>query len=274
MSAGYRHTHPIRNEHHAQLARFMADSKFVHAVADYRKDDENHDVPYLGGSDNKGTTVFFDRRFADAVKRGKIRYGGNSYDPRPFVRTHEAVEGAILRGQYNPKSVILIVPGKDGFDYPTAHDIATAAEQHAVHAAGLDWNKHQQSMQNIIRITEAEKPKNLPPDLLKAPYQKADQSEDAGKPKLSHKAVHYGQGMPKAHCGICQHFVAAGPACRIVQNPILPDGWCDKFRRNPQAASVPHGHPILRKARQAKDGKFYVPDAKRPGKFLLVVHHA
>jgi hypothetical protein len=34
------------------------------------------------------------------------------------------------------------------------------------------------------------------------------------------------------------------------------------------------GHAIVPGARKARDGHHYVPDSKRPGKFLMVVHHA
>ena len=34
--------------------------------------------------------------------------------------------------------------------------------------------------------------------------------------------------------------------------------------------SVPHDHPILRQVRRAADGQYYVPDPRRPGKYLLV----
>jgi hypothetical protein len=34
--------------------------------------------------------------------------------------------------------------------------------------------------------------------------------------------------------------------------------------------TVPHDHPILRYARQAADGNYYVPDPRRPGKYLRV----
>ena len=34
--------------------------------------------------------------------------------------------------------------------------------------------------------------------------------------------------------------------------------------------SVPHNHPILARARRAPDGNHYVPDPRRPGKFLRV----
>jgi hypothetical protein len=39
-----------------------------------------------------------------------------------------------------------------------------------------------------------------------------------------------------------------------------------------EAQKVSHSYP--QGARKATDGRHYVPDAKRPGKHLLVMHHA
>lgn len=49
--------------------------------------------------------------------------------------------------------------------------------------------------------------------------------------KLSHKAVEYGPGHPKGdHCAVCKHFIANGPHCSIVADPIKPMGWCSRFK--------------------------------------------
>ena len=51
-----------------------------------------------------------------------------------------------------------------------------------------------------------------------------------GAPKRTHAVVHYGTGMPSAHCSICEHF-RAPHSCEIVESPIRPDGWCNQFRK-------------------------------------------
>ena len=30
-------------------------------------------------------------------------------------------------------------------------------------------------------------------------------------------------------CGVCANFVAPGD-CRVIQGPVIPDGWCRNFR--------------------------------------------
>lgn len=260
MSVGHRR-HPVTDEHRQELEQALADPKFAAALAAYKNEDDSHDIPFLGGSDNAGKTIYFDRKFNNAVKAGKIKYGGQPYDPRPFVRVHEAVEGALIR--------------LHGLDYTQAHDIATAAEKHAVEATGRDWNKHQNSMRNAIKISEAEKAKNPPPDLLKVPYEGTPQAKKVGEKKLSHAAVKYGPGHKDGdRCGVCQHYEHSKPPhCELVVDPMNLGvmGWCNKFEKKAGTVNVHSAHPILRQARRSpKDGKLYVPDNSRPGKYMLV----
>jgi len=44
--------------------------------------------------------------------------------------------------------------------------------------------------------------------------------------KMSQKLVHY-QATPKgpARCQTCAQFLPS-PACKLVDDPILPSGWC------------------------------------------------
>lgn len=108
-----------------QLHLLMADPKFQHAVAAYRHDDESHATAYLAGSSSHGDTVHFDKDFADAVERGAVKLHGQAIDPRPAIRVHEAVEGAILRRQFSPGVWML------GRDPEGAHRVALIAERYA-----------------------------------------------------------------------------------------------------------------------------------------------
>lgn len=49
--------------------------------------------------------------------------------------------------------------------------------------------------------------------------------------KLSHNAVHYTPRSKyiKERCSVCRHFVSIGSLCKIVQSPIRPNGWCNRF---------------------------------------------
>jgi len=52
------------------------------------------------------------------------------------------------------------------------------------------------------------------------------------KRKLAKADVEYGEGKPSEHCAICVHFqVYHKKACEIVAGVILPNMWCNKFKK-------------------------------------------
>lgn len=60
----------------------------------------------------------------------------------------------------------------------------------------------------------------------------ADRDYGKGR-KFAHEEVDYGEGLPQAHCGICEHFHENRPRerCDLVVDPIDADKWCKKFHR-------------------------------------------
>jgi hypothetical protein len=173
MSSGHHtqgHHDPIDPRFEHQLALLMDDPVFVKAVAAYRKEDDGHDVAYLAGSNEDGETIDFDRHFAAAIEAGKVKYEDQAYDPRPFIRVHEAIEGAILRGQFQPESWVLGPIKGSGYPNP-AHDIALVAERRTIEHAGLDWKKYSDPLEPFIKEDEEEQIKNPPPDILRQPYE-------------------------------------------------------------------------------------------------------
>jgi hypothetical protein len=48
--------------------------------------------------------------------------------------------------------------------------------------------------------------------------------------KISKAAADYGEGLPQAHCGICQHFTSPNK-CSVVIGPVAPEDWCKYFAR-------------------------------------------
>ena len=181
MSAGHQTVPPaapgsVEQQHHtALLEQLLADPKFSAAVQAYTKEDDSRDIPFLGGSNNAGDTVFFDRRFVEAVKAGKVLYDGKPFDPRPFLKIHEAVEGAAIR---------LLGTNYDTDNakgLPGGHLIATWAERRAVQHAGLDWVKYQAALKPWIRADEHEQVTNPPPDLLTVPYRGTPQAREVEK---------------------------------------------------------------------------------------------
>lgn len=189
MSAGHLSaSHPIDAERSQLLQRLLDDPEFSKAVAGYTKRDNEHQVPFLAGSNNAGDTIYRDRDFYAAVKGGKVLYDGKPYDPTPFIDVHEAVEGAAIR--------------KLGANYdtdnaqglPGGHILATEAERHAVDHAGLDWQKYQASLQPWIRTDEKEKVTDPPPDLLTVPYKGTPQDREV-EPRVRGGYVREDQGI-------------------------------------------------------------------------------
>lgn len=153
MSAGHRHKGydgPIDRERAKELGEYFKDPKFKTALARYDTEDDKHDIPYLGGSDNAGTTIYFDRRLP-LPHEHKL-----PYDPRQFLRIHESVEGVLLRAY--------------GLTYTQAHDLATIAERQAVEAAGHRWKQYSEMLEPYIRADEKETADNPPDDLLLNAY--------------------------------------------------------------------------------------------------------
>jgi len=60
-----------------------------------------------------------------------------------------------------------------------------------------------------------------------SPTPSADAAAPAETGKMSQASVQY-QTQPKGEqkCGGCLHFIAESNACKLVEGPISPDGWC------------------------------------------------
>lgn len=180
MSSGD-HDHAVGEQdaaaHQAFLKKLLDNPRVVRAIQHYTKENDSYDIPFLGGSNNAGDTVYFDKSFVAAIKAGKVKYDGKAYDPRRFLKVHESVEGACIRVlgcNYDTDN-------KAGL--PGGHLIATWAEHRAVADSGLDWNKYQASLKGWIVKDEAEQAKNPPPDLLKVPYVGTKQAVEVAKPQ-------------------------------------------------------------------------------------------
>jgi len=183
MSSGHHSVHvpshgtPEYEAHSAIVNKLLENPDFARAVAAYREEDDTHDIPFLGGSNNAGTCIYFDRQFVAAIKAGRVKYEGKPYDPRPFLKVHEAVEGAAIRllhANYDTDNAQKL---------PGGHLIATWAERRAVEHAGLDWVKYQDSLKPWITADEHERATDPPGDLLTVPYKGTPQDAEV-EPKV------------------------------------------------------------------------------------------
>lgn len=156
MSVGHRHNHPIDASRERELQALLGDPDFAKALSGYSDEDDQHDIPYGGGSSTNGHTVYWDRRLAPYIEAGKFKVNGVPIDPRRVGRVHEAIEGALILHR--------------GRDYPTSHDMATIGERHAAAHAGIEWNPYQDAWREFLAGPEHENPENPPDDLLLEPY--------------------------------------------------------------------------------------------------------
>ena len=157
MSAGHRHGHPIEREELAEVRAMMREPKFERALAKYTIDDNDHRVIYLAGSDNAGTTVFYDAELPETIRIAKKAGGFKSIDPRQFLRWHETVEGVLIRIY--------------GFDYYKAHRWATAIERREVERAGFVWSSYEKALKPFIHADETDAVNdNCPRTLLLTAY--------------------------------------------------------------------------------------------------------
>jgi hypothetical protein len=157
MSAGHRHGHPVEAKELREVRALLREPKFSRALKRYTIEDNDHRVIYLAGSDNAGTTVFYDRDLPKTIRLAKKSGGFKSVDPRPFLRWHETVEGILIRLY--------------GFDYYKAHRWATGIERYEVERAGFVWASYEKALRPSIHADETDAVNdNCPRTLLLEAY--------------------------------------------------------------------------------------------------------
>jgi hypothetical protein len=158
MSAGHRHGHPVDAKELREVRALLREPKFERALKRYTIDDNDHRVIYLAGSDNAGTTVFYDEDLPETIRIAKKAGGFKSVDPRKFLWWHEAVEGVLIRVY--------------GFDYYKAHRWATAIEKFEVERAGFVWSSYEKTLRPFIHTDEEDAVNdNCPRTLLLTAYE-------------------------------------------------------------------------------------------------------
>ncbi len=249
MSIGRSHSSDAA--HDAELAKLLDNGEFAKAVAAYDREDCDHDIPYGGGSGTDGRTIFWDRRICAAIEGGQFKLDGKAIDPRTTGKVHEAIEGACIR--LWELCAGLLGWSQTGEKYPRAHDVANAAERHAVVHHGWDWDEYQDQWKKLIEPIEKAPIENPPDNLLLEPYVGTPLHEklaamiastENGDAKLSHAAVHYGLAKPRGDkCSACEHFRGKDD-CEIVVAPIYPGGWCDRFESKAEEAAESNNGPV------------------------------
>ena len=113
--------------------------------------DRKHDIPYVAGYSKDGKTIYIDRHLPS-----EMEYKGRKINTDRFLLLHEEVEKTLI-DQLN-------------LHYLHAHQIATRAEEAAVHAAGINWRDYDRFMQKYVKKMGDERLTKVPADLDLKPY--------------------------------------------------------------------------------------------------------
>jgi hypothetical protein len=191
----------------------------------------DYDIALLGSSSIGGRRVFLDRH----LKYRNWPYGiipvrFKRLDVKPGLIRHERLEQ--------------FLEDELGWPYlPLAHPVAQHWEERDYIAKGFHPRDVEVAFRPYIKHDEAERIVKSPTDLDMRPLMAPPRStriidrinETSAKEKRPHESVGYVDKSTRAnqHCGKCSMFIApkyGGPACTLVQSPIVETGWCRRFR--------------------------------------------
>jgi hypothetical protein len=113
--------------------------------------DREHDIPYLAGYSQDGKTIYIDRHLPKS-----FTFRGRTIDVDRFLILHEEVEKTLI--------------DQLGLHYMHAHQIATRAEEAAVHAQKITWQAYDRFMQKYVKAIGDERLSKVPADLDLKPY--------------------------------------------------------------------------------------------------------
>lgn len=113
--------------------------------------DRKHDIPYLAGYSQDGKTIYIDRHLPKS-----FTFRGRTVEVDRFLILHEEVEKTLI--------------DQLGLHYLHAHQIATRAEEAAVHAQRITWKAYDRFMQKYVKRIGDERLAKVPVDLDLKPY--------------------------------------------------------------------------------------------------------
>lgn len=133
------------------ISSLMMDRALDAILRRVKKLDRRHDIPYLAGYSQYGKTIYIDRHLPKS-----FTFRRRTIEVDRFLILHEEVEKTLI--------------DQLGLHYLHAHQIATRAEEAAVHAQGITWKAYDRFMQKYVKEIGDERLKKVPADLDLKPY--------------------------------------------------------------------------------------------------------
>lgn len=133
------------------ISSLMLDRAVDAILRRVKKLDRDHDIPYLAGYSQDGKTIYIDRHLPES-----FTFRGRTIEVDRFLILHEEVEKTLI--------------DQLGLHYLHAHQIATRAEEAAVHAQRITWQAYDRFMQKYVKAIGDERLEKVPADLDLKPY--------------------------------------------------------------------------------------------------------
>lgn len=133
------------------ISSLMLDRALDAILRRVKKFDRSHDIPYLAGYSQDGKTIYIDRHLPKS-----FTFRGRTIEVDRFLILHEEVEKTLI--------------DQLGLHYLHAHQIATRAEEAAVHAQRITWQAYDRFMQKYVKAIGDERLTKVPADLDLKPY--------------------------------------------------------------------------------------------------------
>lgn len=133
------------------VSSLMLDRALDAILRRVKKLDRKHDIPYLAGYSQDGKTIYIDRHLPKSFV-----FRGRTVEVDRFLILHEEVEKTLI--------------DQLGLHYLHAHQIATRAEEAAVHAQRITWKAYDRFMQKYVKRIGDERLSKVPADLDLKPY--------------------------------------------------------------------------------------------------------
>jgi hypothetical protein len=133
------------------ISSLMMDRALDAVLRRVKKLDRKHDIPYLAGYSQDGKTIYIDRHLPKF-----FTFRRRTVEVDRFLILHEEVEKTLI--------------DQLGLHYLHAHQIATRAEEAAVHAQGITWKAYDRFMQKYVKRIGDERLRKVPVDLDLKPY--------------------------------------------------------------------------------------------------------